>query len=460
MDPIYQQVNQNRLTENTQRSSDNLRMQQSKETKRKSERAGEVSSGDSTELTLGGDDMLGDMDPDMFGGGAGRYQRMFEDDEEPKPDSADQDSDADQEAEEPEDGLALEDEDFEDEQDPHQESQAKTEDGALGRPLERPDTLPASKPESGKKEPQSQSKPAPTATASKAQDVSKPSAKVATVSTAKEKAPEKVVIGREAVAPSLESNLTSAIESRSKLNESYGVFFDASQGFLIAEEFQPEPNEEPATETVYEAPVSQDIQVLLAQMVIGDQSSTAYRKLQGLLSRFGLGVLTLCHRHGTRVYLLPNGISLTQHPLLDSHASQGHDMVDAAYLFAHKAVLIESSCIESVPELFHPVLMYFAYAFDHALGGEEYASTRAPAVRYNFEACAQGGTIKSPLRFSDTMASVAGIHFFAQAVESYLSENDCEHPMWSRQDLYDFDRPMYDYVDYLFRRQNKSGPSA
>lgn len=444
MDPIYQQVNQNRLTENTQRSSDNLRMQQSKETKRKSERAGEISSGDSAELTLGGDDMLGDMDPDLMGGGSGNYHRIFENDDEP--DEEDLEDEESEEDDEPYDDL-----DFEDEEEFSEEPQAKQPDAKLES--ERLDRPQENSPAAESKKSAESSKP--TAPESKKVEAPREPVKIPTAAPSKPKSPEKVAIGREAVAPSLESNLTNAIESRSKLNESYGVFFDASQGFLIAEEFQPEAAEETPEETVYEAPVCQDIQVLLAQMVTGDQSSPAYRKLQGLLSRFGLGVLTLCQRHGTRVYLLPNGISLRQHPLLDAHANGGNEMVDAAYLFEHKAVLVESQCFDRVPELFHPVLMYFAYAFDHALGGEEYASTRAPAVRFNFEACAQGGTLKSPLRFSDELAAVAGIHFFAQAVESYLSENDCERPMWSRSDLYDFDRPMYDYVDYLFRRQNK-----
>ena len=40
MDPIYYQVNQTRLTEVTQKTSDNLRLQGNKEAKRKAEKAG------------------------------------------------------------------------------------------------------------------------------------------------------------------------------------------------------------------------------------------------------------------------------------------------------------------------------------------------------------------------------------------------------------------------------------
>ena len=54
-------------------------------------------------------------------------------------------------------------------------------------------------------------------------------------------------------------------------------------------------------------------------------------------------------------------------------------------------------------------------------------------------------------RFGDLMAAHSPIHYFAQAVESYLAENDCFEPLWTRSDLYDFDRSMHDYVEYLLR---------
>jgi hypothetical protein len=49
------------------------------------------------------------------------------------------------------------------------------------------------------------------------------------------------------------------------------------------------------------------------------------------------------------------------------------------------------------------------------------------------------------------MSSHSPAHYFAQAVESYLSENDCFEPLWTRQDLYDFDRSIYDYIEYLLK---------
>ncbi len=77
MDPIYYQVNQTKLTEVTQKKSDNLRLQSNKEAKRKSQ-ANEIDkSALSADTTCMSDDMLGNMDPDDYGGrGAEEFAQM------------------------------------------------------------------------------------------------------------------------------------------------------------------------------------------------------------------------------------------------------------------------------------------------------------------------------------------------------------------------------------------------
>lgn len=452
MDPIYQQVNQNRMLENTQRSSDNLRMQQNKETKRRSERAGEVAqSDDSTELSLMSDDMLGDMDPDMFGGGGKGYRRAWEEESDEAPDENHQEGEDSEESGQQSDTP----EDFQEGQ--PSESLAPTEDGQQpedpgdqpeGQALERPPQSPSSaeKPAPDKNAQTPTEKPTATSIHKAAPaDHFQPnqSSKSQTVNPAEEKTPPPEV----PAAPATDSLL-------GQTHNDFGVYFDASQGFLIAEEYKAQTGEATEEAAIEEAPaVSPDLQELLDTIIVGDGNTLAYRRLQSILSRFGRGVLQLCSRHGTKVFLLPRGTPLSDHPLLSELED---DPVDAAYIFSQKAVVVECQCLEQAPELFSPVILYFAYAFDHALGGEEYASTRAPAVRCNFEVCQEGGTLKSPHRFSDTLAAISPVHFFAQAVESYLSENDCHNPMWTRQELYDFDRSMYEYTDYLFRRQNKT----
>ena len=52
------------------------------------------------------------------------------------------------------------------------------------------------------------------------------------------------------------------------------------------------------------------------------------------------------------------------------------------------------------------------------------------------------------------MACSSPVHYFAQAAEAYLSANDCAEPLWSHEDLYDFDSMMYDYVEYLYNKSN------
>ena len=406
MDPIYN-LNQTRLTENTQRSSDNLRIQRNKEVKEKSKRAGEIEEAElPSDLSNMSEDMLGDMDPDSYGGGAQAYQRAWEEEEEePKP-------------KEREGGEGSSDQEPREERGQSQEEPEPREEAPVaGIPLERPPEAVPVRAES-KPEAPSAATPAPAAPAA---SPSRPSLDMS-----------KLSVPGTGAAPS--------------------IFFDLSAGFFIAEEFQPEETEPEAAGSLGEAEavpeVAPELADLLEKLIIGDMGCPAYRKLQLLLSRFGRGVLRLCLEKGTKVYLLPRESPLQSHPLLASCLSG--DAVDAAYLMSARACVIEDRCLNRAPVGFQPVLYYFAFAFDHALGAEEFASVRSPAVNASYQACLDG-----PHRFADPMAALSTVHYFAQAVESYLSENDSLDPVWSRQDLYDFDRSMFEYVDYLFKRQNK-----
>ena len=79
MDPIYIQVNQTRVSEFTQKTGDALSSTRSKEAKAKAERTGEVDkSAMSTDSSAMSEDMLGNMDPDDYGGsGAKQFAQMW-----------------------------------------------------------------------------------------------------------------------------------------------------------------------------------------------------------------------------------------------------------------------------------------------------------------------------------------------------------------------------------------------
>jgi len=422
VDPIYYQVNQSRLTENTQKSSDNLRIQQNKEARRKSEKAGEVDkSGQASDLSSMSDDMLGDMDPDDYGGqGAQQFAQMWKEQFTEKP-----------EKDEPED-LDEDSEDSENSQDSEYSEEEKEEELPQDEQVVLEDEVPLSaEPESAQGDAPRTCVPA--SPEPQAEPVAQSSAvAVAEAAQPEPRTPEKAVVA--AVPVQAPKGLASLL--------------DFSNGFLIAEEAQWDVNAsdvQTAPEVVVEEEVlDEDISIILERMVGGDSSQPTYRKLCQLLSRFGRSVLQMCSESQTKVYLLPPGEPLMAHPQL--HNSGYNDLKGAAYLPQNRLCLVEDECLAEAPHGFHPLFFYFGHAFDHALGGESFASLKSPAVRASYLACLDGAH-----RFGDLMAAHSPAHYFAQAVESYLAENDCFEPFWTRQDLYDFDRSMYDYVEYLLR---------
>jgi hypothetical protein len=442
VDPIYYQVNQTRLTEVTQKSSDNLRLQGNKEAKRKAEKAGDVDksalSSDSSSMS---DDMLGDMDPDDYGGrGAQQFAQMWKDqleDEEDFDEEPPEEGEGDEEPPEPEDELSANKEETE------IEGLGGEEQGEVeGTPLTPPPTTsatvaqdPAEASEPARPERQAAAAPPPvtpptSAPEARAQEASATAAQK--LQTAPPSAPASETV--QIAAPGAKSSL--------------GSLLDFSSGFLIAEEAQWDPNaaeeavleEEPLAEEV----LPEEISFLLERLVVGDATQPGFRKLNSLLSRFGRRVLQQCIEAHAKVYLLPPGEPLLAHPEL---ANCGHtDLQGAAYLPQARICLVEDDCVSQAPHGFHPVFYYFAHLWDHAMGGESFASSKSAAVQASYQVCLDGGH-----RFGDLMSSNSPAHYFAQAVESYLAENDCFEPLWTRSDLHDFDRSIYDYIEYLLK---------
>lgn len=448
MDPIYIQVNQTRVSEFTQKTGDALSSTRSKEAKAKAERTGEVDkSAMSTDSSAMSEDMLGNMDPDDYGGrGAKQFAQMWkeqlEDLEKEKEEEEPEEGEGQQEDSEPEDKAAPNKEESEVEGLPT-EDQGEVEGTRLTPPPPGSAEV-ATDPEKAKE---------PAAAAERPQ-AERPAVQAAPA------APKE----RAAVTPP-----TSAGEAKAQANEKFsaskapapparpeppgkqsslGSLLDFSSGYLIAEEahWDPEAAEEalPEEAEVPEAAVPEELSILLERLVSGDSSQPAFRKLNALLSRFGRRVLQQCIEAQARVYLLPPGEPLLAHPQLANCGDS--DLQGAAYLPDQRLCLVEDGSVSQAPHGFHPVFYYFAHLWDHAMGGESFASSKSAAVKASYQVCLEGGH-----RFGDLMSSHSPAHYFAQAVESYLTENDCFEPLWTRQDLYDFDRSIYDYIEYLLR---------
>lgn len=438
MDPIYYQVNQTRLTEVTQKSSDNLRLQGNKEAKRKAEKAGDVDKSalfdDSSAMS---DDMLGSMDPDDYGGGAQQFAQMWKEqmEEDEEDDPQDEEGDEEKDSDEPEDKTAPNQEEGEIEGPPSQAEDVPQ--GAPPPPVARvaEDPTPAQQP-AASAEPQA----APPPPAPQRAPVTPPTS--ASQASAQKTAADKIQAARTVTPP------TEARQAAPGPKSSLGSLLDFSSGFLIAEEahWDPDAAEEalPEVEEAPEAAVPEEISILLERLVSGDSSQPGYRRLSQLLSRFGRRVLQQCLEVQAKVYLLPPGEPLLAHPQL-AHCGDT-DLQGAAYLPDLRLCLVEDDCVSQAPRGFHPVFYYFAHLWDHAMGGEKFASSKSAAVKASYQVCLEGGH-----RFGDLMSSHSPAHYFAQAVESYLAENDCFEPLWTRSDLYDFDRSIYDYIEYLLK---------
>ena len=126
----------------------------------------------------------------------------------------------------------------------------------------------------------------------------------------------------------------------------------------------------------------------------------------------------------------------------------------AAYLPSERQLLVAQELFPShadyrEPYAFQPALYYMAMAWDHIMGEEGFASLTSPVIKANAQACQVGLEGHSS---PDALGCSNPVHYFAQSVEAYLSANDCREQSWNREDLYDFDRMMYDYVEYLYQR--------
>lgn len=423
LDPLFTLTSQNqRMTENTQRTSDQLRSQAMKE-KEKSRRGSVDSTDISSEMNQMGEDLMGSMDPDLFGkgGNAALFKKLWEETVENEEEEKEDESPGG----DPQDGR-QEDEEEQREERPRSETPA-----VAGERLEVPPPSAPAVPEARAQEAASPAPPAPRPRSSP-----KSSAREARTRDSRSREAEVRAASAQAAPP--------------PLTIGGGSLLDFSEGFLLHESVvEVEAPEAPLVQEL--EPIAPHLEAVLATLLQGDARSAAWPRLQRVLSRFGAGVLGLCAARKVRMVLLPRGSGVRSHPTV-KNALSGAVASGGAYLPESHTCLVEEEALLDAPRGFHPALFYFAQAWDHALGGEEFASVQSAAVKASFDACRRGLVGHA---FPDGMAAESPVHYFAQAVEAYLSENDCADPLWTREDLYDFDRSMFSYVEYLLKQGNR-----
>lgn len=201
---------------------------------------------------------------------------------------------------------------------------------------------------------------------------------------------------------------------------------------------------------------------VFGKMVLTDNRSIIYENLCQQLKIFGIRVLETCCESGERVLLIPIGKSLEDYrSLLTQEYDSSIMKMKYGYLpNEHLVVLNEEVILNGNPRVQIPV-MYFAHAFDNALGQEGFASEKSPAVLSNYNSCLdrERGHI-----FIDSYSAISPVHYFAQAVEAFLTAPhgqltatfpDNRDPLCSKEELYDIDRPIYSYIEYLFKQVNR-----
>lgn len=161
------------------------------------------------------------------------------------------------------------------------------------------------------------------------------------------------------------------------------------------------------------------------------------------LSSYGTNILTMCKEFGVKISVPVSSDGL--------YAS-------GAYVKNEKLCVVPRESLTRKEE-FVSARFYMALAFDHTLGGEDFSSRNSAAVLSSWRLCKDrtAGHL-----FQDVFTAGDPALYFAQSVESYLrNENDvAESSFFNKEQLYDYDRTMFSYVDYLFNRMNPVNKEA
>jgi len=449
------------LTDNATRSSDQIQRAQQKEGKKvKAHKMTPVDSADlSTEADLMGDDMMGDMDPDQFRGR--RSPSFFQ------KDGSSRDEGQKKGPEKEEKAPAVEPvESFgKDVQRPVQATsgevvvpeagqmpsrEVRQDSGAgLQEKTDRPDEGKAETPGAPSRGDGLKSKPAILKSRSETVEISRSPGKSSSAADDSSGPAKKQGAGKESAKepPRRSSSHTSLLSWDDEF-----IIADPQKKDIVEEDEQGEaPSFEsidlPSDESEEEIKISK----LLDDMMAAPVSEETGLKLCELLTPFGGRVMKLFHEFGSKILVLPRGQNLSQF-VPPSFFQSSTDTCRDAYIPELKLCVFAEESIFGGGMTFCAPRFYYAVAFDNALGKDDFASMKSAAVLSNYKSCTEG---EPGHQFADRFSSMSPVHYFAQAVESYLNEERSGSSLCCREDLYDNDRSMFLYIEYLFRELNR-----
>lgn len=487
LEAIFFDVNPSlkQLTENAQRSSEQLMRTQQKEMKKlRASKSVPVDSTDlSTEAELMGGDLMGSMDPDQFRGR--RRGSSFQEEKEKRHNEDNRKKEKKKDAQEGIKSLlcALTENNYGDIQDENienakaGEAESASFNNEFNAEISNEENVGQQWQDQQKKEMPKRSGIENSQSVNK--DLSLPEKErfkgkeELEIKENADKKAEKLHLGREKINISSREVLRekSVRDTGSqKQSNSEGIepqstsLLSWDEGFIIADPRNKSVVRDDADETHYEyeqisLPDDEDGEdsvstVLIEDMLLENESLENINLLKKALNPFGNKILKICKSFGIRICILESSEDISS-VLPPELYGRNYGGIEACFVPEEKLCIVQEKYLRQNSEIFNVVRLYFAHSFDNALGKDEFASLKSAAVMSNFNACRN---MEKGHQFIDLFSSLSPVHYFAQSVESYLSDDDNGKCLCSRNEFYDLDRSMYLYVEYLFRVINKEPP--
>ena len=195
--------------------------------------------------------------------------------------------------------------------------------------------------------------------------------------------------------------------------------------------------------------ITQAVEKIIDGMLL-NAPSTEYIKsvLYYQLSSFKSRILKLCSDFGVKIKLKTSSLAVEfpQEKFLSNSA--------CAYISAQKLCVLDENVLTHKEEALSSRL-FMAMAFDHALGKDNFSSLKSPAVLSNYGLCRDN---EPGHMFCDSFSANNPVNYFAQSLESYLRKDGdtVKSCIYNNEELYDYDRSMYMYIEYLFKEINRS----
>ncbi|MCQ2735635.1 MAG: hypothetical protein MJ234_00265 [bacterium] len=241
-------------------------------------------------------------------------------------------------------------------------------------------------------------------------------------------------------------------EKTEKKSSEWNSLLSFDEGFLIAddEKFKSSAaaEEEASAPSLEKVTIPKDaegsdagINAVIAAMLKDSSYLSDYEisVLNYYVGSFGIEILKLCLDSGVKIRVMP---------------SDGSSFYSGGYSKKEKTCFIPQASLSSKQE-FVSARFYMAMAFDHSLGDGDFSSAKSPAVLSSWHLCR---SLERGHLFQDAFSASDPSLYFAQSAESFLREDGdvlAESPFFDCGELYDYDRTMFSYMEYLFGKFGK-----